>query len=81
MRLHETKTVFLMLHSDCGAYGGLAAFADDKEKEALNHLAELRRAAAFVNSQVPELKVRCCFVDFEGVWELGSEGAQAMKIA
>src|SRR5277367_2883673 len=23
MRLHDTKRVILMLHSDCGAYGGL----------------------------------------------------------
>jgi hypothetical protein len=26
MRLHNTKRVILMLHSDCGAYGGLPAF-------------------------------------------------------
>src|SRR5215475_4347544 len=26
MRLHDTRRVILMLHSDCGAYGGLAAF-------------------------------------------------------
>jgi hypothetical protein len=81
MRLHETGTVFLMLHSDCGAYGGLAAFGGDAEKEAGNHHAELRRAAAFLKSQIPELKVRCCFVDFEGVWELMLEEAGAVKIA
>jgi carbonic anhydrase len=81
MRLHETKTVFLMLHSDCGAYGGLAAFGGDAEKEAQNHHLELQRAASYLHSQIPELNVRCCFVDFEGVWELGSEGAPAVKIA
>jgi hypothetical protein len=81
MRLHETKTVFLMLHSDCGAYGGLAAFGGDAEKEALNHHLELQRAASYLLSQIPELTVRCCFVDFAGVWEVGSEGAAAVKIA
>ncbi|HKF22743.1 MAG TPA: carbonic anhydrase [Candidatus Angelobacter sp.] len=81
MRLHETKTVFLMLHSDCGAYGGLAAFGGDAEKEARNHHQELQRAASFLLSQIPELTVRCCFVDFEGVWEVGSEGVAAVKIA
>ena len=80
MRLHETKTVLLMLHTDCGAYGGLAAFSGNAEAEAQNHLAELRRAAALLTSKIPELKVRCCFVNFEGVWEVGSEGAAA-KIA
>ena len=29
MQLHGTHTVLLMLHSDCGAYGGLAAFDND----------------------------------------------------
>lgn len=34
MRLHGTRTVLLMLHSDCGAYGGLAAFDNDENREA-----------------------------------------------
>src|SRR5215467_10050215 len=45
MRLPATKTVILMLHSDCGAYGGLAAFEDDAKREAQHHCAELKRAA------------------------------------
>jgi carbonic anhydrase len=69
MRLHETKTVILMLHSDCGAYGGLAAFENDPQREAENHLGEIRRAAAYLLSQIPGLNVRGFFVDFEGVWE------------
>ena len=81
MRLHATKTVILMLHSDCGVYGGLAAFGGDAEKEAKHHHLELQRAASYLLSQIPELNVRCCFVDFEGVWEIGSEGASAVKIA
>src|SRR5438552_607009 len=35
IRLHETERAILMLHSDCGAYGGLAArFRRDPEAEA-----------------------------------------------
>jgi hypothetical protein len=34
MRLHRTQRVMLMAHSDCGAYGGLQAFAGDEEREA-----------------------------------------------
>ncbi len=81
MRLHETKTVILMLHSDCGAYGGLAAFGDDAEKEARNHSAELQRAASYLLSQIPELTVKPYFVDFEGVWEIGEQARAAEKIA
>ncbi len=53
IRLHETKTVILMLHSDCGAYGGLAAFANDAAQETQHHSQELQRAAAYLLSQIP----------------------------
>src|SRR5215831_20368596 len=70
MRLHQTRTVVLMLHSDCGAYGGLAAFDDDAKREAENHRQELNRAAAFLKAEIPELEVKTYFVDFEGVWKV-----------
>ena len=71
MQLHGTDTVLLMLHSDCGAYGGLAAFGNDPKKEIQNHQTHLQSAAAFLKSAIPELTVRTFYVDFEGVWELG----------
>ena len=38
MRLHGTNRVILMVHSDCGAYGGLAgAFGGDTQVEATHH--------------------------------------------
>src|SRR5258708_5405203 len=70
MQLHGTDTVILMLHTDCGAYGGLAAFSNDPQKEIQNHKAHLQQAAAFLKSAISELTVRTYFVDFEGVWEL-----------
>src|SRR5437588_5553858 len=57
MRLHGTKRVILMVHSDCGAYGGLAAFGDDPQAEARHHRAELHRAAAVVSKALPEIWV------------------------
>jgi carbonic anhydrase len=81
MRLHETKTVILMLHSDCGAYGGLAAFAEDAAKEAQHHGQELQRAASYLLSQIPELTIKPYFVDFEGVWEIDEQSSSAVKIA
>ena len=44
MKLHGTRLVILMLHSDCGAYGGLAGgFKDDSRAEADHHQEELAR--------------------------------------
>jgi carbonic anhydrase len=69
MQLHGTDTVLLMLHSDCGAYGGLAAFDNDRAREAENHRQDLHRALDFLRTNIPELNVLGYFVDFEGVWE------------
>lgn len=69
IQLHGTHTVLLMLHSDCGAYGGLAAFDNDTAREAENHRQDLHRAVDFLQAQIPELTIRGFFVDFEGVWE------------
>lgn len=74
IKLHHTKTAVLMLHSDCGAYGGLAAFDRDPEKEAQHHNSELQKAAAFLNQQIPELAVKSYFVDFDGIWEIEQAG-------
>lgn len=70
IRLHATKLVILMVHSDCGAYGGLRAFGNDLQLEARHHEQELKAAAAFVYERVPGIAVRAYFVDFEGVWEV-----------
>ena len=67
--LHGTKTVLLMLHSDCGAYGGLASFNNDVAREAENHRQDLHRALDFLHKNIPEIDVLGYFVDFEGVWE------------
>lgn len=81
MRLHDTKSVILMLHSDCGAYGGLDAFGGDAGKEAKHHGRELQRAAAYLQSQIPELAVRTFFVDFEGVWDVNQGDASSQRLA
>lgn len=70
IRLHGTRRAILMLHSDCGAYGGLAGgFGGDAKAEAENHRQELQRAATFLNEEIPGLDVLAYFVDFEGVWQ------------
>ena len=69
VRLHGTRRVILMLHSDCGAYGGLEGFGGDTRAEFRHHRGELIKAAATLREFLPDLDVSSYFVDFEGVWE------------
>ena len=70
MRLHGTQRVLLMVHSDCGAYGGLAeGFHGDAQAEAAHHKQELHRAAASLSEAIPGLEIQGYFVDFEGIWD------------
>lgn len=70
MKLHGTRRVILMVHSDCGAYGGLDdGFKGDAAAEAEHHRIELHRAAATLKKAIPEIDVDAYFVDFEGVWK------------
>ena len=80
MQLHSTRTVILMLHSDCGAYGGLAAFQGDPVKEARNHCDDLQQAIVRLQSAIPSLTIMAFFVDFEGVWEVGPEAGSPADI-
>ena len=69
MRLHGTRRVILMLHSDCGAYGGLdGGFGGDTRAEVAHHKQELKHAAQFLHRSIPDITVEGYFVDFEGVW-------------
>jgi carbonic anhydrase len=86
MQLHETKRVILMVHSDCGAYGGLAgAFDGDSQAEALHHEQELQRAAACLSEAIPGLEIQGYFVDFEGIWDAevgtGTRASESQAIA
>ncbi len=69
MRLHRTHRVILMVHSDCGAYGGLDAFGRDTAAEAEHHGRELQIAAANLKAAIPQLEVQGYFVDFDGIWD------------
>ena len=70
IRLHGTRRVILMLHSDCGAYGGLAeGFGGDTAAEAKHHEQELQRAASNLRAAIPGVDVQGYFVDFDGIWD------------
>jgi carbonic anhydrase len=78
--------VILMVHSDCGAYGGLAdGFNGDSQAEAAHHEQELRRAAAYLSEAIPGIEIQAYFADFEGIWDAeittDSRGSQTQAIA
>jgi carbonic anhydrase len=70
IRLHQSKRVLVMSHSDCATYGGLAHFRGDRDAEAAHHRAELLRAAELVVTNFPGVSVEPYFVKFDGVWEV-----------
>ena len=78
-KLHGTSRLLLFSHSDCGTYGGLAAFGGDPAAEVSHHHAELARAVSVVNLAMPDLTIECLFVDFCGVWRL--EAAELLRPA
>lgn len=69
IRLHGTKRVILMVHSDCGAYGGLQRFRGDEKAEALHHQQELQRAADILLQAIPDLEIAGYFAAFDGIWD------------
>jgi hypothetical protein len=72
--LHHTERAILMVHMDCGGYGGSKAFHGDWRAEQGHHAAELRKAAAFVRAEFPEIReVECWVADFDGVRRIEGE--------
>jgi hypothetical protein len=79
IRLHGTRRAVLMVHSDCGAYGGLEAFGDSPEAERRHHREELVKATEALQTAIPALSIEGYYVDFEGVWEVDtSKGTQTL---
>lgn len=60
-RLHATGRVVLANHTDCGAYGGQAAFGSDAQ-EVARHRADLESARRVVEARFPSLRVETLLV-------------------
>lgn len=69
IKLHRAKRVMLFTHHDCGAYGGIAKFNGDEEKEFAFHRSGHRKARDVIKKRFPKLKVETYFIDTEGVIE------------
>jgi hypothetical protein len=68
IRLHQTKRVLVMSHSDCATYGGLAHFNGDRDAEAEHHRVELLRARDLLTASFEHIAVEPYFVKSDGVW-------------
>ena len=78
IRLHQTKRVLVMSHSDCATYGGLAHFKGDRQAEARHHRGELLRAGELLAANFPGISVEPYFVDFDGIFAVtDASNAQA----
>src|ERR1700687_1103768 len=77
IRLHQTKRVMVMSHSDCATYGGLAHFKGDREAEADHHRGELLRAGELLTANFPNISFERHFVKFDGIWEV--KGADHLR--
>jgi carbonic anhydrase len=63
-RLHHISEVILMNHTDCGAYGGRAAFPD-RDAENAKHHDDLAAAKKLVLEKFPDLAVKTHIAQME----------------
>jgi carbonic anhydrase len=62
--LHGIKTIHLVDHIDCGAYGGSEKFKHN-EDEINMHEERLEQAAEIIEEHFPDLTVQCYIGDFD----------------
>jgi carbonic anhydrase len=63
-KLHATKTVLLMNHMDCGAYGGHTAF-ENLETERAHHISEMTKAAETIKAKRPDMEVKMILANID----------------
>jgi carbonic anhydrase len=66
-QLHDIKTVHIVDHLDCGAYGGSAKFDNDKGAEIAMHEGELAKAKDAIGASFPDISVETHIIDFGGM--------------
>ena len=62
-KIHQTQTIIILDHIDCGAYGGSAMF-DSIEDEIDFHKEKLQEAKATIAEKFPKLKVELLIYDY-----------------
>ncbi len=62
-KLHSAKTLYLVNHEDCGAYGGMSFRSREEELE--QHKNDMLAAKDKINAEYPDLDVRLYFAELE----------------
>jgi len=70
--LHNMRRVILMHHTDCGAYGGHKAFANELEEER-RHICDMKTAANAIKVRWPDIEVKMVLIKIK---ESGNEFAE-----
>lgn len=64
LKLHNIKTLYLMHHTDCGAYGGHKAFAN-LEEEMKKYQEDMSKSASLIKAKFPKLEVKSVVADIK----------------
>lgn len=70
-KLHGSRVVVLVMHRDCGAYGGSGAFADG-ETEIAHHSEVLEKTAGIIKTKFSDVEIESFFADLKedsGKWQ------------
>lgn len=65
VRLHSPKTIVLIQHEDCGAYGGSKEFTDLEAEKAFQKQ-ELQKAEQTLKNAFPDIMVESFFLSLSG---------------
>ena len=64
--LHQAKTLVIVNHADCGAYGGSKKFNSDSHAEQMFHQTELIRAKKKIAAEYPDLRIILVYAKLVG---------------
>lgn len=67
--LHQSQTVYLTNHIDCGAYGGSVAFSS-KDEEVKKLTEDLKTSKQLVLENYPDLEVNMILLDWNSTREI-----------
>ena len=63
-KLHNSKTIYLMHHTDCGAYGGHKSFAN-LDEEIAKYKSDMEKTKEIINAKLPELEIKFVLADIK----------------
>ncbi len=64
VKLHNTKTLYVMHHTDCGAYGGHTAFAN-LDEELTRYKTDMEKAGNYIKNYFPSLEIKYLLADLK----------------